>query len=60
MERAKASTDGLQSLIKEYRNVFRIPENLNHYSEEDYKIAEKRFVKYALLECRLGLRHQEP
>ena len=41
---------GIKSLVKRYRAMFEIPENLNHYSEADYKIAEKKFLKYAMLE----------
>jgi len=37
-------------LLKKYQEIFRIPENLNHYSEEDYQIAEKKFIKFALFE----------
>ena len=39
---------GIQLLLKKYKKIFRIPENLNHYSERDYRIAEKKFIKYAL------------
>jgi hypothetical protein len=39
---------GLESLLEKYRKVFRVPENLNFYSEEDYKTAERKFVKYSL------------
>ncbi len=39
---------GIQALIKIYKNTFRIPENLNHYSEKDYRNAERKFLKYAL------------
>jgi hypothetical protein len=28
--------------------MFQIPENLNHYSKKDYKIAERKFLKYTL------------
>jgi hypothetical protein len=28
--------------------MFQISENLNHYSEADYKTAERKFLKYAL------------
>jgi len=45
---AKGNT-GIQLLLKEYRDTFRIPENLRYYSEADYKIAERKFLKYALL-----------
>lgn len=39
---------GLELLIKKYREKFRISENLNHYSDEDLKKAEKKFLKYVL------------
>jgi len=45
---AKENT-GIQLLLKKHRNTFRIPENLRYYSEADYKIAERKFLKYALL-----------
>lgn len=41
-------TSGLKSLINKYRKLFRIPENLNHYSEEEYKVAERKFLKLSL------------
>jgi hypothetical protein len=39
---------GLRLLINECRKNFRIPENLNHYSDTDLRDAEKQFVKYCL------------
>ena len=42
--------EGIRLLVKKYRAMFEIPENLNHYSEADYKVAEKKFFKYAILE----------
>jgi hypothetical protein len=39
---------GIQALIKIYKNIFRVPENLNHYSEKDYRVAERKFLKQAL------------
>lgn len=41
---------GLRKLIRRYRRQFRIPENLNHYSREDFRKAEREFLKYALRE----------
>ena len=35
-------------LLMKYQKTFRIPENLNFYSEKDYRIAEKKFIKFAL------------
>jgi hypothetical protein len=42
------ANQGIQLLIKIYKNTFRIPENLNHYSEKDYRAAERKFLKYSL------------
>ena len=39
---------GIKSLVEIYKALFRIPENLDHYSESDYRTAERRFLKYAL------------
>lgn len=39
---------GLQLLLTKYRKMFRIPENYNYYSSEDYKKAEKLFLKHML------------
>lgn len=36
---------GLKTRVEYYKDVFRIPENLNRYCPEDYKIAEKKFLK---------------
>ena len=41
--------EGVEKLIKNYRKSFRIPENLNYYSAEDFKNAERQFVKYQIL-----------
>ena len=48
MREKSCKTEGMRALIDRYRSVFRVPENLNHYSSTDYKIAERKFVKYAL------------
>jgi hypothetical protein len=39
---------GKKQLIKQYRKKFRIRENLDHYSEEDLRAAEKKFLKMCL------------
>jgi hypothetical protein len=41
--------DGIQLLLKKYRDSFRIPENVDYYSKSDYRIAEKKFIKYVLM-----------
>jgi hypothetical protein len=47
-EEAK-SKSGLELLIRECRRRFRIPENLDHYSAEDLREAEKKFVRLCLI-----------
>jgi hypothetical protein len=39
---------GIQSLDNHYRERFRIPENLDHYSDEDFGQAERKFLKFSL------------
>jgi hypothetical protein len=39
---------GLKLVIDKCRRRFRIPENLYHYSEEDYREAERKYIKYNL------------
>jgi hypothetical protein len=48
MEKILSEKTGIQVLVEKYREMFRIPENLNYYSEEDYQAAERKFLKYAL------------
>ena len=50
MEKNLEAHSGILLLVKKYRDIFQIPENLNHYSRKDYKIAEKKFLKFALSE----------
>lgn len=35
--------------MKKYQKAFRIPENLDHYSEKDLKNAERKYIKHALI-----------
>lgn len=44
--------DPLRRKIRQGQRKFRIPENTNHYSAENYKAAEKKFVKFCVLEGR--------
>jgi hypothetical protein len=43
---------GLKRVLQRARKVFRIPENTEYYSVEDYKLAEKKYIKYCVLEGR--------
>jgi hypothetical protein len=40
---------GFKRLRDMYRKKFRVPENLNFYSKEDFKKAEKKYVKICLI-----------
>lgn len=48
MQKDRYQPTGLRLVIDECRKNFRIPENLDHYSAEDLKDAEKKFVKHCL------------
>jgi hypothetical protein len=39
---------GIKLLMKKYREMFRVPENLNYYAAADLKIAERCFLRYAM------------
>jgi hypothetical protein len=40
---------GIQRIIKTYKARFRIPENLNFYSRKDFIVAERKFLKFAII-----------
>jgi len=50
---------GIKALMKIYRNISRIPENRNHYSEKDYRNAERKFLKYSLEQRKIEM-EEEP
>lgn len=58
IQRDSKQNASIKSLVKKYRAMFEIPENLNYYSEADYKIAEKKFLKYAMLEGKVGTQEE--
>lgn len=41
---------GIKLLIRKCRNEFRRSENLDYYQSEDYKVAERKYVKHCLLD----------
>ena len=53
MKQKSVDDSGIKLLLQKYRSIFKISENLNHYSEADYKIAERKFIKYALGETKV-------
>jgi hypothetical protein len=50
MEKPVHGNSGIKLMVKKYRKAFRVPENLDFYSEEDFILAERKFLKYALLQ----------
>lgn len=48
MDWKRMHTSGIELLIQRFREEFRIPENLNYYSQEDYQNAEKKFIRFCL------------
>ncbi len=48
MKKTSRNPTGIELMIEKYRETFRIPENLRHYSEADFRAAERKFIKWAL------------
>ena len=48
MANSSNTDQGIRLLIQKCRNEFRRPENIDYYSENDFKEAEKKFVKFCL------------
>lgn len=51
----RGKNHGLQKKIRHGRQLFRIAENTQYYSAEDYKQAEKQFVKQCIIEERCAI-----
>ena len=43
-----SNTHGIELLVEKCRDEFRRPENTDYYTENDYKEAERKFVKFSL------------
>lgn len=41
-------TTSIQRLVDKYKAEFQRPENIKHYSEQDYAAAQKQYVSYRL------------
>ena len=48
----REKTAGIKLLVEKGREAFRISENINFYSEKDYKVAEKKFIKFCIIQQR--------
>jgi len=55
MKKDNQSNSGIKTLIMKYKNEFRIPENLNYYSDEDFKKAERCYLKFLFNEGGLNI-----
>jgi hypothetical protein len=48
MSNDHSTTLGIELFLEKCRNEFRRPENTDYYEEDDYKEAERKFVKFRL------------
>lgn len=44
-----SETSGMDRLVEKYRRQFRIPENYDFYSEDDYQSAERQYLRFCLM-----------
>ncbi len=49
MSKGNSTTQGIELLLEKCRNEFRRSENTDYYAADDYKAAERKFVKFCLL-----------
>ncbi len=54
MKNADRENKGIQMMLTRYKKIFRVPENTDYYSETDFKIAEKKFLKFVLQQGKFG------
>jgi hypothetical protein len=48
MANSSNTDQGIRLLIQKCQNEFRRPENIYYYAENDFKVAEKKYVKFCL------------
>ena len=44
--------EGIRRLVEKGWEAFNISENINYYSEEDFRAAQKKFIKLCVLQQR--------
>jgi hypothetical protein len=49
MQEVEKGNAGTKQLIRMYRKMFRVRENLDFYSEKDFIAAERKFLKHVLM-----------
>ena len=47
-DKQTAADKGIDRIVEKYRQKFRIPENLDHYAEEDLHEAERQYLRFCL------------
>ena len=47
-EKQTAADEGIDRIVEKYRQKFRIPENLDHYAEDDLHEAERQYLRFCL------------
>ncbi len=47
-EKQTAADKGIDRIVEKYRQKFRIPENLDHYAEDDLHEAERQYLRFCL------------
>jgi hypothetical protein len=45
MRSDNTNSKGIRRIVRHGRKQFRIPENLDYYSQEDFAVAERKFIK---------------
>jgi hypothetical protein len=58
MEKLTPRQNGIETLLWQHKKTFRIPENINYYSEEDFRAAEKKYLKLCITQGKCDLSSQ--
>ena len=45
---AQSQNQGIDRIVDRYRQQFRVPENLDHYSDNDFHDAERQYLRFCL------------
>lgn len=48
MEKLMPRQTGIEALLWQHKRSFRIPENIDYYSKEDFRAAEKKYLKLCM------------
>jgi hypothetical protein len=48
MDSEGRAQEGIKQLVQKYKQDFRIPENTEFYSVEDFRLARKGYIKFCL------------